>query len=99
MNEVSLIGLDGSVLVRDVMSRDISTCSEQDDVRDVMEALKERRIRRLPVVDRTSRLAGIISMNDLVARASSRRDAEVPGDQFLETLKTISAHNQVAVPA
>jgi CBS domain-containing protein len=45
----------------------------------------------LPVVDQQDRLAGIISLNDIVAHAECRRGAEVPGEEFLDALKTICA--------
>jgi CBS domain-containing protein len=78
--------------VRDVMSRSVTTCSDTDDVRVALAALKDRRLRRLPVVDRQRRLVGVISLADLVTRAEFRRDADVPGEEFLKALKTISAH-------
>ena len=77
---------------RDVMSRSVTTCSETDDVRVALAALKDRRLHRLPVVDRQRRLVGVISLADLVTRAEFRRDADVPGEEFLEAMKTITAH-------
>jgi CBS-domain-containing membrane protein len=61
--------------------------------------MKEQRVRRLPVLDGQERLAGIISMNDLVMRAECRARANVSGDEFLETLKSICAHSREAMPA
>jgi CBS domain-containing protein len=81
-----------SMLARDVMSRDVTTCAADEEVRDALGMLKDRRVRRLPVVDAQDRLVGIISMNDLVMRADCRRGAEVPGEEFLETMKAICAH-------
>jgi CBS-domain-containing membrane protein len=68
-----------------------------DDVRTV--TMKEHRVRRLPVLDQQQRLVGIISMNDLVARAECRADADVPGDEFLATLKSICQHSVSTVAA
>jgi CBS-domain-containing membrane protein len=61
--------------------------------------MKERRVRRLPVLDRQERLVAIVSMNDLVARADRHSGANVPGDKFLATLKSICGHSVAAVPA
>jgi len=80
------------IRARDVMSRVIATCGQNEDVRTALAMLKEQRVRRLPVVDDEDRLVGIISMNDLVSQAEYRRGAEVPGDEFLDTLKAICAH-------
>lgn len=81
-----------SIRARDVMSREITTCMANDEVRDALATLKDQRVHRLPVVDDQDRLVGIISMNDLVARAECRRGAEIPGEEFLDTMKAICAH-------
>jgi CBS domain-containing protein len=85
--------------VRDVMSGDVYACGIGDDVRTALKTMKERRVRRLPVLDGQERLAGIISMNDLVMRAECRTEADVPGEEFLATLKSICTHSREAVPA
>ena len=81
-----------AIRVRDVMSRTVATCADSDDVRLALSTIKDRRVRRLPVVDRQQRLVGVISLNDLVARAECRRDAEIPGEEFLDAKKAICAH-------
>jgi len=82
----------GTIRVKDVMSRAVATSNDSDDARAALATMKERRVRRLPVVDRQQRLVGVISLNDLVTRAECRRDAEVPGEEFLEAMKAICAH-------
>ena len=61
--------------------------------------MKAQRVRRLAVVDEQDRLAGMISMNDLVIRASCRQRADVSGEDFLDTLKAISAHSRETIAA
>ena len=39
----------------------------------------------------------IISLNDVVAAAECRKGAEVPGEEFLDTLKTICARSTAPV--
>jgi CBS domain-containing protein len=80
------------VRVRDVMSRDVASCRAGDDVNAVLKTMKDRRVRRLPVLDENGRLAGIVSVNDLTMRADWGANADVPGAAFLSTLKTICAH-------
>ena len=87
------------IRVRDVMSGEVHACALGDDVRVALNTMKEQRVRRLPVLDGQQRLAGIISMNDLVMRAECRKGANVPGEDFLETLKSICAHSREAVTA
>jgi CBS domain-containing protein len=89
----------GNIRVRDVMVGQVYTCFLEDDVRTVLKAMRARRVRRLPVLDQQQRLVGIISTNDLVARAECRPGADVPGDEFLATLKSICRHSAAAVAA
>jgi CBS domain-containing protein len=81
-----------SIGVSEAMSRSVATCLEDADARTALEALRERRIRRLPVVNRQNRLVGILSMNDLVTRTDFRQPTGVPGEEILSTLRAISAH-------
>lgn len=86
-----------AIRVRDVMTGRVYTCGVEDDVRRVLKTMGERRVRRLPVLDQQQRLAGIVSMNDLVARAECRPEADIPGDEFLATLKSVCQHSAAAV--
>lgn len=88
-----------NIRVREVMSGLVYTCFGDDDVRTVLNTMKERRVRRLPVVDSQERLVGMISMNDILARAECRPGADVPGEEFLATLKSISRHSVAAAAA
>lgn len=47
------------------MSAPVETCSPDDEVREVMERMTDRRIRHLPVVDR-GRVVGVVSIGDVV---------------------------------
>lgn len=87
------------IRVRDVMSGEVHACAIGDDVRVALNTMKEQRVRRLPVLDGQERLAGIISVNDLVMRTECRKGANVPGEDFLETLQSICAHSREAVTA
>jgi CBS domain-containing protein len=85
-----------NIRVREVMSGRVHNCFSEDNVSTVLKTMKERRVRRLPVLDRQEHLVGIISMNDLVARADRHSGANVPGDEFLATLKSICGHSVAA---
>lgn len=51
--------------VQAVMTGEVSWCFEDDPVEKVEEAMAQRQIRRLPVVDRDKRLVGMIALGDL----------------------------------
>ena len=64
---VIALGLDpASLLVGDVMSDDLLTCSEADDVYETIERMRQRAIRRVPVVNAAGGLTGIVSVDDLL---------------------------------
>ena len=87
------------IQVRDVMSQAVASCKAEDDANTAMGIMKQRRVRRLPVLDARGRLAGILSVNDLAMRADTRAGAEVSAQAFLDTFKAICAHSREAVPA
>jgi CBS domain-containing protein len=64
---VIALGLDpASLLVGDIMSEDLLTCGEGDDVYATIERMRLRGIRRVPVVNALGGLAGIVSADDLL---------------------------------
>lgn len=59
--------------VRDVMSREVLYCFEDQTTEEVAHNMGDVQVRRLPVVDRNKRLVGILSLGDL-ARANAAID-------------------------
>jgi CBS domain-containing protein len=55
-----------SVTLGDVMYRDIILGKENDDINETIKIMRQRGIRRLPVVDDRSVLVGIVTMDDLI---------------------------------
>jgi len=61
------LGLDpASLQVDDIMSDDLLTCREDDDVYETIEHMRLRGIRRVPVVNSAGGLAGIVNADDLL---------------------------------
>jgi CBS domain-containing protein len=52
----------GSTRVREVMSREIVSVSEESDVKEAERLMRERQIRRLPVINDEGELVGYLSM-------------------------------------
>jgi CBS domain-containing protein len=71
--------------VQDCMTTTVVTCVSHDSVDKATELMRENQIRRIPVVDEQHRLVGIVSMADIVGRASVR------AAETHDTLKTVSA--------
>ena len=59
--------------VREVMTPEVVYCFEDDDVRDAARKMEEHQIRRLIVLTRDKRLAGIVALGDIAVHAPSDR--------------------------
>jgi len=57
-------GKGGETTVRDVMSKDMIWCYEDDTVEQGADTMSQCQVRRLPVVSREKRLVGIVSLGD-----------------------------------
>jgi CBS domain-containing protein len=78
-------GKDGSCRVSDVMSaHDLATCSQNDDVDEVMQAMRTEKVRRIPIVDERGGLVGIVAQADIVRKANNDARAEQTIEQISE---------------
>jgi len=59
--------------VRDVMTREVIWCYEDEDVSVVSQKMKDRQIRRLPVMNRDKKLVGIVSLGDLAVETGDEQ--------------------------
>ncbi len=89
------------ISVGSVMSCDVSVCAESDNITSAAERMRERQIRRLPVVDQAQRLVGILSMSDIAReadrlRTSKSRKRPLKDSDLIETLGAISIRSSGA---
>ena len=70
--------------IADAMSHDIRVCDIDDRPEDVELLMREQQIRRVPVVDSSGALIGIVSLADL-ARAAHDRPTSAGAEAVLET--------------
>lgn len=78
-------GKDSTCRVRDVMSADdLATCSADDDVDDVMDAMSKEKVRRIPIVDERGSLVGIVSQADVVRKANDDSKAQQTVERISE---------------
>ena len=59
--------------VKHVMSNDVVTCKENDDVEKALKLMEDHQVRRIPVVDNSDHLLGIIAQADVANRLGSAR--------------------------
>lgn len=86
--------------LREVMSRGIHSCKVSDTVAVAERVMRDWQVRRLPVVDEHGKLAGVLSLSDIVLAAErstiARAKQRVTGD-LDETLAAICRHRPVPV--
>jgi CBS domain-containing protein len=66
--------------VGDIMTSPVVTVRYDDDISAAAQALHEKRVRRLPVVDAEGRLVGIISRRDII-KAISKKQISLRGSR------------------
>jgi CBS domain-containing protein len=63
------------LLVGDAMSSDLVTARDQDTIESALEKMREHGVRRLPIVDETGALVGILTIDDVLQHlAAQQRD-------------------------
>jgi CBS domain-containing protein len=77
--------------VRDVMSREIKYCFDDQSIDEVTQNMGDLRIRRLPVVNRDKRLVGILSLGDL---AVENRWQDEAGEALSQISQPGGQHSQ-----
>ena len=70
---------------RNVMTPGIHCCREDDDLAKAVRHMEELKIRRLPVMNKSKRMVGILSLGDISHSA--------PEDLLSECIKSVSAHH------
>ncbi len=63
----------------------IHCCSDDDDLAKAVRHMEELKVRRLPVINKSKRMVGILSLGDVSGLASS--------DLLSEYVKSVSAHH------
>jgi CBS domain-containing protein len=85
-------GKGGDAKVRDVMSKQVKYCFDDEEVESVAENMGEQRLRRLPVLNREKRLVGMISIGDI----ASGEEPDVCGDALRGISQPGGQHSQSA---
>jgi CBS-domain-containing membrane protein len=79
-----------NVLVREVMSVDVATCSLKDKVSTAWSVLRRSQVRRLPVLDDEGQLVGLVTLAQLARFTGERAPFGVSTTQVAKTLASIS---------
>ena len=60
--------------VSEFMSKHVVTANVNDDIDDVIDKMKNNKIRRIPVVDENNKIAGIISLGDIAVMSREEHE-------------------------
>jgi CBS domain-containing protein len=63
--------------VREVMTKDIKYCYDDEDVGHVAQSMAELQVRRLPVINRDKRLVGIVALSNVAQCGDKRATQEM----------------------
>jgi CBS domain-containing protein len=62
---------------RDVMSEGIVFCRDSEELDDALRIMEQKKIRRLPVIDKNKRMVGMLSLGDISHAASHELSGEL----------------------
>jgi CBS domain-containing protein len=65
--------------VRDIMTKEVKYCFEDEELDHVAHNMGDQRVRRLPVMNRQKRLVGIVSIGDVARSKSDAVDEAITG--------------------
>jgi predicted transcriptional regulator len=82
------------ILVSEVISGNVKSCSPGDDLEDALKKMKKTQVRRLPVGNRDGALVGIISLSDVLRNAK-----EISRKKLVAALQEISHFHAVTLHA
>lgn len=72
--------------------KEVYSCRAEDDVHSALKLMQEKKIRRLPVVDGDGHLTGMLSLSDVIVRATKTKRSRLSYEDAITTLKSVSKH-------
>lgn len=87
------------ITVGEVMSGNVYACALDEDVSSALKTMRREKVRRLPVIGKDGKLAGILSINDITLRAEEVRGKRVPEisyEDVMSTFKAVCEHTKVS---
>jgi len=86
----------GEITVREVMTSQVHSCKPEDDVHVALRTMRDGRVRRLAVIDKSGVLAGVISMDDILLRVeapATGKNTGVTSEEIVNVLQAINSHH------
>jgi CBS domain-containing protein len=87
--------LPSEITVREVITGNLFACEPNDDIHTALNILKDKKVRRIPVISDEGKLQGILSMNDVVLKAEkldAKKQTDLSYEDVINTFKAICEH-------
>ena len=82
----------GELQVGKVSQRQLHACNPEDDIHIALQSMRDGHVRRLAVVDKNGKLAGVVSMDDILLHAepsSFGNEPELSANEVVRTYRWI----------
>jgi CBS domain-containing protein len=88
--DIAIKGLTSKSAIKDLTARDVMTkgivyCRDTEELGDALRIMEDKKIRRLPVIDKNKRMVGMLSLGDVSHAASHELTGELAA--------SVSAHH------
>ena len=85
------------ISVGEVMSGNVYACALSEDINSALKTMRREKVRRLPVVGKDGKVAGILSISDIVLQAEQakgRQSPEISYEDVMSTFKAVCEHSR-----
>jgi CBS domain-containing protein len=82
----------GEVKVGEIVQRKVHACNPEDDIHIALQTMRDGHVRRLAVVDATGKLAGVVSMDDILVHAEASsfgHEPELSANEVVRSYRSI----------
>ena len=83
------------ITVGEVMSGNVYACALDEEISSALKTMRRERVRRLPVIGKDGKLAGVLSINDVVLHAGEAK-GEIPYEDVMSTFKAVCKHSKTS---
>lgn len=87
--------LASDIPVSEVISGQVHACAPQDEIKEVLQTMRQAKVRRLPVISEDGKLQGVVSISDIVLHAEKAHGKQTPKfsqQDAIGTLKAVCGH-------
>jgi CBS domain-containing protein len=94
--------LPGDLTVGEMATKTVVTCNPDDEIHEALNTMAEKRVRRLPVIDRQGVPQGILSMDDIITHGDLNKwqgCCELSSEEIIRGLKRLYGQQIPARPA